>query len=53
MPAMSAEVSRSLVNYTHDWHQPRQALTMAGLVFFWHQSVAICCGALARERQLF
>ncbi len=34
MPAITAEVSRSLVNYTYDWHQPRQAMTMAGLVLF-------------------
>lgn len=29
-----AEISRSLINYPYDWHQPRQAVSLAGLVLF-------------------
>lgn len=32
--AIGAEVSRSLVNYSYDWHQPRQATVSAGFVLF-------------------
>ncbi|MEA1942683.1 MAG: LytTR family DNA-binding domain-containing protein [Pseudomonadota bacterium] len=32
--AGTAEISRSLINYPYDWHQPRQALSLAGLVLF-------------------
>ncbi|GAB4543513.1 MAG: LytTR family DNA-binding domain-containing protein [Parvularculaceae bacterium] len=32
--AIAAEVSRSLVNYSYDWHQPRQAIVSAGFIFF-------------------
>ncbi len=32
--AMLAEVSRSLISYPYDWHQPRQAATMVGLIIF-------------------
>ena len=29
-----AEISRSLINYPYDWHQPRQAVSLAGLFLF-------------------
>ena len=29
-----AEVSRSLINYPYDWHQPRQAISLLGLILF-------------------
>ena len=32
--ATLAEVSRSLVNYPYDWHQPRQAVVLFGLAVF-------------------
>jgi hypothetical protein len=32
--ATLAEVSRSLVNYPYDWHQPRQAVVLFGLTVF-------------------
>ncbi len=32
--AGAAEVSRALINYPYDWHQPRQALSLAGLCLF-------------------
>lgn len=32
--ADAAEVSRALVNYPYDWHQPRQIIVLAGLVLF-------------------
>jgi len=32
--AGTAEISRSLINYPYDWHQPRQAVSLAGLVLF-------------------
>ncbi|MBI1232917.1 MAG: hypothetical protein GC208_00245 [Alphaproteobacteria bacterium] len=33
--AGGAEVSRSLVNYPYDWHQPRQAAQFIGFAAFW------------------
>lgn len=32
--AISAEVSRSVINYPYDWHQARQALVGAGFIIF-------------------
>ena len=32
--AGAAEISRSLINYPYDWHQPRQAASLAGLAVF-------------------
>jgi len=29
-----AEISRALINYPYDWHQPRQALSLLGLAVF-------------------
>ncbi|QNL19941.1 LytTR family transcriptional regulator [Hyphobacterium sp. CCMP332] len=32
--AGGAEVSRALINYSYDWHQPRQAAQLAGFLVF-------------------
>lgn len=32
--AGAAEISRSLINYPYDWHQPRQAISLLGLILF-------------------
>jgi len=29
-----AEISRAMINYPYDWHQPRQALSLLGLAIF-------------------
>ncbi|WP_158025609.1 LytTR family DNA-binding domain-containing protein [Maricaulis sp. W15] len=29
-----AEISRAMINYPYDWHQPRQALSLLGLALF-------------------
>lgn len=29
-----AEISRAMINYPYDWHQPRQALSLTGLAVF-------------------
>ena len=32
--AGAAEISRALINYPYDWHQPRQAISLIGLILF-------------------